>query len=100
MPKRRQYDEMENVLAGVVEAIGEERLLEHMVGNMSVEERQEFASELLDVDPFRTTESIRLWILPIIEQLKFLCERDSEKADSIKMNLIWQIAGGQDGGEV
>jgi len=93
MPKRRQYDEMENVLAGVVEVIGEERLLEHMLMNLSVEERQDLASELLGVDPFRTNEASEAWSGLIIEQLEDLENRDSEMADSVKMNLIWRVAG-------
>ena len=100
MTKHRQYDEMENVLSGVVEVIGEERLLEHMIMNMDVEGRQELASELLDVDPFRSGETTKEWAQLITDQLSDLTERDTEKADSVKMSLIWQIAGGHDGCQI
>jgi len=95
--RNRNRNESDEMMGQVIEAMDEERVLEYIIAGMSTEERSELASELLDGDPFKSTESSKAWAQVIIDQLDQLTERDSEKADWVKMNLIWQIAGGQDG---
>jgi len=97
---RRDHDEYELMVESMIEVLGEERLLEHLITKMDARERQELVSELLDADPFGSIETTEAWAELIIDQLEALDERDPEKADSIKMSLIWQISGGQNGRKV
>ena len=92
--KKRMMDRdpMERTLAGVVEAIGEDTLLEHIIENMDREERNSFALEIMS-NGTRGDLHNDDWVDSIVSNIKDIGRHDKDQADYIQMRLIHKVSG-------
>ncbi len=98
----RQFEELDSIVASIIEVVGEDRIMEHMICNMDSDERREFVAELVDSERGQIINLNRLDLQEsyeeeIIDNLARLRQDDIEAYESMRMRLIWKLAGGKDG---
>lgn len=98
---QRQYEELEHITAGIIEAVGEDRLLEHIVQNMDKEERRELGEELRSTKmDLANQEQRERYMRTVVADLSHLSHMHNEEtADDFRMGLIWAMAKGRNDGE-
>jgi len=98
----RQYEELENMVASIIEVVGEDRIMEHIICNMDSDDRREFVAELVEAQEGHLIKLNRLDLQEeyeeeIIDNLARLHQDDIEAYESMRMRLIWKLAGGSNG---
>ena len=102
MKNRREFSEAEDMVAGIVEAIGSERLIEHIIMEMDERERREFVAELVDAQRGQLIKLNSLDLQEeyeeeIVNNLARLQMDDKEHFEAMRIRLIWKLAGGSNG---
>ena len=95
--RKRKYDEFSEMVTNIIEVLGEERLLEHLIENMSVEARAELIEELHR--PRRSEEeeieSIKEYVEGKIQKVASdWSERDEKE---LRLQIITHIASHPNG---
>jgi len=95
----RQYDEMERVASDVIEAVGHERLLEHILCEMDPKDRQELGLELNDTlfPDLRESDRRDAVLESIMNRLdewyqNVQSEDSIKEFNQFKLKLIWSIS--------
>jgi len=98
----RQFEELDSMVASIIEVVGEYRIIEHIICNMESDERREFVAELVEAQRGHLIKLNRLDLQEeyedeIIGNLARLQMDDIEAYETMRMRLIWKLAGGSNG---
>jgi len=94
---RRDYNTQESMIDGIIEAIGEDTILELIIANMDDGEKIDLAIELRDSASIGGKDDIDQTLDDLLMCIEKFGEGNSSEDMRIRqMSCIWRIAGGQD----